>query len=467
MTDSATVGRDLLRSGFAGRVVAASDRDYAAERATILWNGATERCPAVIARCGSSADVAAAVRFARAHDLEISVRGGGHSFAGFAACQDGIMVDLGPMRSVAVDAQARTATVGGGATWADVDAATQQHALACPGGFVSHTGVGGLAVGGGIGWLNKKAGLVSDSRLAAEIVPADGSVLRASADEHPDLFWALRGGGGNFGVVTSFVFRLIPVGPTVQLGLLFYGLDQGAEALQAARDLVPRLSQDVAPFLGALNAPPAPFVPEAYHLQPGYALVLAGFGSEAEHAEAVAAMRAAVAPQFEFVTPIPYVALQQLFDDAFPWGSWGYEKAVSLDDLTDAAIDVICRHVPHKTSPLSGVVIQVLGGSYAAVADDSSAFGGRRTTRYAASIAAVTPDPQLYEADRAWVKAFWSDLVVHAPDEGSYVNYMTDIEDSRIRAAYGADKYRRLAALKARFDPHNVFHLNPNIRPAP
>ncbi|MFI5042686.1 MAG: FAD-binding oxidoreductase, partial [Acidimicrobiales bacterium] len=321
-------------------------------------------------------------------------------------------------------------------------------------------------LGGGMGWLTRLGGLSSDNLVAAEVVTADGNIVRASADERPDLFWAIRGGGGNFGIVTSFEFRLHKVGPIVQLALSFWDLDHGPDAFRAARDQLGGAADDLAIFLAALNAPPAPFVPDQHQGAPGYAVLVVGHGSTEAHAAAVTALRQAAPPLFAFDTPIPYTALQQMFDESAPWGIRGYEKAVYLDELSDAAIEVIARHVPRKASPMSFMPVFVLGGEYARHAEDDSAFGGQRTTGYVLNIAAIAPTPELLEADRGWVRAFWADLVPHASGVGSYVNFMSEYEQDRIRASYGPKKYDRLSHLKAEYDPDNVFHINANIRPA-
>ena len=297
-------------------------------------------------------------------------------------CDDGLMIHLGAMNGVAVDPVARRAVCGGGATWADVDAATQQHGLATPGGFISHTGIAGLTLGGGIGWLTKKAGLSCDNLVAAEVVTADSRIVRASRDENPDLFWALRGGGGNFGVVTSFEYALHPVGPLVNLGLFFFGLDDGPAALRFSRDFIDTLPEEATAFLAiGLSAPPAPFVPEQYRFRPGHALLVVGFGSAEEHRDIVAPIRKAVTPLFELVTPMPFVALQQMFNESATWGLLGYEKALYLDELSDAAIAVIGEHVPKKSSPLSFCPTFSLTGAYRSLGDADTAFGGRRSGR--------------------------------------------------------------------------------------
>jgi len=453
-----------FRETFAGLVFAPGDPEYDSARS--VWNGAIDRRPALIARCSSADDVARALAFAREQALEVAVRGGGHSFAGFSICNGGIMIDLSGMRGVTVDPIAQRAVCGGGATWADVDSATQAHGLAVPGGLISHTGIGGLTLGGGIGWLSRKAGLSADNLLAAEVVLADGNIVRASAETNADLFWALRGGGGNFGVVTQFEYQLHRVGPLINLGLFFWTVDKGAEALRFARDFLKTVPDDAGTFVAGLSAPPAPFVPEALHFAPGYALAVVGWGSPEEHARLIAPVRAALAPSFELVTPMPYTALQQMLDETSPWGVLGYEKALYLDDLTDEVIEVFTSYLPRKQSPLSFVPIFHLGGAYCAPAEGDTAFSGRRSAGYLFNIAAVAPTPELLAADRAWVQAFWTALRPHAAGSGSYVNFMAEYDEDRVRASYGAEKYERLARLKADYDPENVFHLNPNVKPA-
>jgi len=454
-----------FRSAFGGSILTPGHADYDAARA--VWNGAIDRKPAVIARCHTAEQVADAIRYARAHGLELSVRGGGHNYAGHAVCDGGLMIHLGAMNGVSVDPVARRAVCGGGATWADVDAATQQHGLATPGGFISHTGVAGLTLGGGIGWLTALAGLSCDNLVGAEVVTADARIVRASASQNTDLYWALRGGGGNFGVVTSFEFALHPVGPMIQLGLYFFGLDDGTKALKFAREYMKQTPADATAFLGiGLSAPPAPFVPEEHRGRVGHALLVVGFGSPDAHRQAVAPIRQALTPLFDMETPMPFVALQQMFNDFATWGTLGYEKALYLDELSDAAIDVIGEHVPRKTSPLSFCPTFMLSGAYRKVGDADTAFGGRRAAGYVFNIEAAASDPATYEADRAWVRAFWEAMRPHATDSGGYVNFMAEADEGRVRASYGKAKYDRLARIKARYDPDNIFHLNANIPPA-
>ncbi|MDM0113255.1 FAD-binding oxidoreductase [Variovorax sp. J22R133] len=453
-----------FRAQFAGQTLTPGDAEF--DKARSVWNGAIDRKPAVIARCTTAAQVADAIRFARVAGLQIAVRGGGHSYAGNSVCDGGLMIHLGAMNGVGVDAGARRAVCGGGATWADVDAATQAHGLATPGGFISHTGIAGLTLGGGIGWLSAKAGLSCDNLVAAEVVTADSQIIRASGDENPDLFWALRGGGGNFGVVTSFEFALHPVGPLVNLGLFFYELDKGPDALRFARGFVKTLPDDATSFLAiGINAPPAPFVPEPFRFRLGHALLVVGYGSVEAHAALAAQVRNAVAPLFELVTPIPFVALQQLFNDSATWGSLAYEKALYLDELSDAAIAVIGEHAPKKISPHSFCPTFMLSGAYRAKDDADTAFGGSRSAGYVFNVEAAAHDQATYEADRMWVRNFWEAMRPHASGSGGYVNFMAEADEDRLRASYGEEKYQRLARIKAQFDPENIFRLNANIRP--
>ncbi len=450
---------------FTGRTILPSDADYDVSRS--IWNGAIDRRPAVIASCTTPAQVADAIRFARGAGLELSVRGGGHNYAGHAVSDGGVMIHLGRMNQVSVDLTTRRAICGGGATWADVDAATQLHGLATPGGFISHTGIGGLTLGGGIGWLTKEAGLSSDNLVSAELVTADGRVLRVSRSENPELHWALRGGGGNFGVVTSFEFELYPVGPEVNFGFFFFGLDRGAEALTFANEYIKTLPPHVTAFIAAgLDAPPAPFVPEAFRGRLGHALIVVGFGAPEEHQAAIEPIARAVKPLFELVTPMPFVQLQQLFNEGLQWGTFGYEKALYLEDLSPAAVKVIGDHVAHKHARLSFCPTFTLGGAYRNHADDDSAFGGSRAARYVFNINASAPDRTLYEKDRAWARTFWEAMKPHAMSGGGYLNFQSDIDEGRTRLSYGAEKYQRLAELKRQYDPENVFHLNANIKPA-
>ncbi len=466
MTQTASSGIDELRTAIDGKVVTPDDAGY--DDARRVWNADVDRRPAVVAQCVTAEDVRGAILFAVRSGLEIAVRGGAHSMSGASAVDDGLVVDLSAMNQVTIDPEAKRAWVGGGAKLAELDAAAQAYGLATPAGTVSHTGVAGLTLGGGMGWLTRRHGLSLDNVLSVQLVTADGRILRAAADENPDLFWAVRGGGGNFGVVTEFEFQLHEVGPMVHYGMLFWGLDESAAALRTARDLFPTLSRDVNIVIACLNAPPAPFVPAEHHFKPGFALIVIGFGSPEQHEEVLAEVRRRTvpAPLFEFATPMPYTALQQSIDEPNDWGNYCYDKGSYLAELTDEAIEVITQQAALKTSPLSSILFMRLDEAYSEVGDDDTAFSGGRSPRYGLFIVGVCPVPELLPGERAWVRSFWDALQPHTMGIGSYINAMAENEFDRVKASYGEAKYARLAKLKAEYDPGNVFHRNANILPA-
>jgi FAD/FMN-containing dehydrogenase len=457
---------DWLRAELPGRVIDETNIQYDVARS--VWNGDIDQRPAVIARCTGPSDVAAAIAFGREQGLTLAVRGGGHGYWGAAVSEGSLVIDLSKLRGVSVDPGSRRSWCSGGATIADLDAATQRHGLAVTGGTISHIGMGGLTLGGGFGWLVHKAGLTIDNLLSAELVTADGETLGVSADEHPDLFWALRGGGGNFGVVTSFEFRLHEVGPLVHLGLFFWGLEQGTEALCLVRDVAASLPHASGLLLAAgLTAPPAPFVPAEHHGIPGYALLITGFGSAKEHDALIAPIRRALPPLFEFVTPLRYTELQRFLDSTAAWGIHAYEKSLYLRHLSDGAIATLAEHIPRKSSPMSFIPIFPVGGAFVDIGELETAFGGSRTTRFLVNVTAAAPDAELIAADRSWARSVWQALVPYASDTGGYVNFMADCDADRVVTTYGSAKYQRLARIKGRYDPDNVFRMNANIKPAP
>jgi FAD/FMN-containing dehydrogenase len=459
-----TVGTEVanLRAAMSGNVLVPGDAEY--DDARRIWNAAIDRRPAVIARCTTAADVAAAVTFGVESGLEIAVRGGAHGVSGKASVDDGLMIDLSAMNSVEVDPQARRARTGGGALLEALIGAAQEHGLALPVGMVGHTGVGGLTLGGGMGWLTRKHGLTIDNLVSVEIVTADGQVRRASADENPDLYWAIRGGGGNFGVVTEFEFELHPVGPMIQVGLQFWSLDQGVEYFRACREICGSLPPEVNVIIGSISAPPAPFVPAEYQGQPGYVAVVAGFGPEEQHQEVLARFRDAMPPLWEFAAPMPFMALQTMLDEANGWGQYDYDKGGVIEELTDEIIDIFVEHMSGKTSPGSAMLFYRLDGAFSEIADDATAFGGSRAPGYNYFTIAVCPDQATLETDRAWVRRM-CDALRPLTESRSYVNAL-DEDNSDMRAAYGPEKYDRLALIKATYDPNNVFRRNANIRPA-
>ncbi len=464
MTATSSADLDSLRAAVKGEVLAPNDPGYDDGRR--IWNAQIDRRPAAVVMATSTADVVSAIAFARENGLEISVRGGGHNTGGYAVGDDGLMINLARLNSVEVDAGNQRAKVGGGALLSDLDAATQAHGLATPGGMISHTGVGGLTLGGGMGWLSRMHGLSIDNLTGAEVVLADGRVVWASESEHADLFWALRGGGGNFGVVTTFEFALHPVGPMVSVGLFFWEAERATEALRMLRGQVPGLPQDSNVIIGLLNAPPAPFVPAEHHFKPGVLLVLVGFGSPDDHAAQCAQVGAALEPLFSFATPMPYVALQQLQDEATAHGQFNYEKGTQLPELSDGAIEVFVKHLHLRTIPTSQVLFYRLDHAYSAVAENATAYGATRTPRYATMLVALTPDMAAWEKEREWVRNLWTDLQPHSLGIGDYINNMVEFDAERILASYGPEKYARLAGIKAVYDPENLFRRNVNIPPA-
>jgi FAD/FMN-containing dehydrogenase len=448
--------------GFRGRIITAQDADYDDARA--IWNGAIDRRPRLIARCSGPADVAAAVRFARADGLEVATRGGGHNVAGTATCDDGIVVDLSEMRSVWVDPAARIARVDGGGLWGDVDHETQAHGLATPGGIVSHTGVAGLTLGGGIGWLMRKHGLTVDNLLAADIVTAHGELLRASADEHPDLFWALRGGGGNFGVVTSFDFRLHPLGPDVLAGPILWDASDAREVLRFYRDFVQDAPDELGTVVRFGTAPPLPVIPEDLHWRPVLIVASCYAGPIEEAARVLRPLREFGTPLLDLVGPTPYVDHQNGLDSTVPHGWNYYWKSTYLPELSDELIEVLTEKAFGGSSPRSYAAMFHLGGAVSRTPEDETAFGSRQISHAITLDAVWRPDEAFGDHDVAWARDLFASLDRFR--DGVYVNFLGADEDpDRVREAYGDAVYERLAGVKATYDPDNVFRHNQNIVP--
>jgi FAD/FMN-containing dehydrogenase len=460
-----TTAFDRLRGSFRGELLLPTSPGYDAARR--VWNGAVDRHPACIARCTGVADVVTAVRFAREHDLEIAVRGGGHNVAGTAVCDEGVVIDLSAMRAVWVDPAARTAWVQGGALWGDVDHETQAHDLATTGGIVGHTGVAGLALGGGIGFLMRKHGLTVDNLLAAEVVTADGSVVQASADEHPDLFWALRGGGGNFGVVTSFRFALHPLGPTVIAGPVFWAAEDTVDVLRQYRDFAADAPDELGSVVRLGTVPPLPVIPEHLHWRPAIAVVCCYAGAVEDGERAVRALRRFGMPLVDLLAPSRYAAFQAGLDDTVLHGWHYYWKATNLAGLSDDAIAVIADHAYAAGSPRSYAALFHMGGAVARVPHDATAYAGRDVAHNIIIDAVWLPDEsgEHAAAETAWARRFLQALQPHRAG-GVYVNFLDSDDDSgRVREAYGDQVYRRLAQVKATYDPDNAFHHNKNIQP--
>ncbi|MGW5313659.1 FAD-binding oxidoreductase [Nocardia thailandica] len=457
------VSVDLLQGALGAQVIGPDDPGY--DQARSVWNGAIDRRPAAVVRPADTAQVAEAVALFRAEGIDFTVRGGGHNYAGHAVADGAAELDLSRLAGVTVDPDAARARCGGGATWAAFDAATTAHGLVCTGGFISDTGVGGLTLGGGFGWLTPLFGMTIDNLRAAEVVTADGRVVTASATENPDLFWALRGGGGNFGVVTAFEFALHAFAPLVQVALLWWPPADGVAALTAAQAVLPALPDRHCGTINAISGPPAPFVPPGLQGRPGFAVGVLGDRTAADLAAALVPLRAATpAPGWEMVAEMPYVALQQMFDPVAPWGLPSYEKSLYLDAIDDTVAQVMTRHYPRRSSPLSVMPVMPLCGRFCEPADADTAFGGSRAPGMMVNISACCPDPAAYPAERDWVRAFWADLRPFARDDASYVNFLADADPARVADSYG-DRYARLRAIKTVWDPDNVLCHNANIPP--
>ncbi|WLB55769.1 FAD-binding oxidoreductase [Bradyrhizobium japonicum] len=448
--------------GFRGRLISADHADYDSARA--VWNGAIDRRPHLIARCIGTADVVAAVRFARNHDLGIAIRGGGHNVAGTAVCDDGIVIDLSTMRGVRVDPADRRAWVQGGALWGDVDHETQAHGLATTGGIVSHTGVAGLTLGGGVGWLMRKHGLTVDNLLTINLVTADGGLLRVSEDEHPDLFWALRGGGGNFGVVTSFEFRLHPVGPIVLAGPILWDATDAAEVLRLYRDFIAGAPDELGTVVRFGTAPPLTVIPENLHWRP-VMMVGACYAGPIEEGERVLRpLRASRTPLLDLVGPAAYVGFQSALDSTVVHGWNYYWKSTHLPEVRDDLIDVITEHAFSCSSPRSYAAMFHLKGAVSRIAEGATAFGNRQASHAITLDAVWRSGEDFGDRDTAWTRQFFAALRPFR--QGVYVNFLGGDEDpGRIREAYGDAVYDRLVDVKTTYDPENVFHHNQNIRP--
>jgi len=449
-----------LAKRLAEPVIGPGHADYDAARK--IWNGSIDRRPTAIARVKSAADVAAALAAAQSKGTPVTVRCGGHSFPGHSVANDALLIDLSPMNTVDVDVARKTARVAGGALWRDVDVATAAHGLATTGGLISHTGVGGLALGGGIGWLMRKYGLVIDNLLSAEVVCADGRVLRASSTENPDLFWGLRGGGGNFGVVTSFELQLHPV-MNVLGGMVLYPASRANAMLRFYRELTASAPNELTTIFAFLTAPPAPFIPEHVRGTPLVGIVACYAGELARGQELLRPLKVFGPPIVDLIGEMPYVALQRMLDDGAPHGMRYFLKSQQFDALTDDAIDAIVQHAATATSPLTQVHLHHLGGAVGDVADDATAYPGRRS-QFALNIIPAWHDAASSEKHVQWTRAY-SDAVSKFANGAAYVNFLADEGADRVRATYGEARYARLAALKAKLDPTNVFRFNQNIRP--
>jgi FAD/FMN-containing dehydrogenase len=459
-TTPASEARAELAAAFAGELIGPEDAAFEAARA--VHNGMIDRRPAVIARCANSADVAATIDFARKHDLPLAVRGGGHNGGGLGTCEGGVVLDLSLMNSVEVDPDTRIVKVGGGATWGQVDAATHEHGLAVPSGVISTTGVGGLTLGGGLGHLSRRYGLTIDNLIGADVVLADGSQVRASAEENPELFWAIRGGGGNFGVVTEFRFQGQPVS-TVIAGPTFWPIEQTDEAMRFWREFILAAPREVNGFFALMTVPPADFLPEELHLRKVAAVMWCSLLDEEETAKVLAPVQEVGTPLLHAPGPMPFPALQSLFDPIYAPGLQCYWRADFVRSLPDDAVEVHARFGPELPTMHSTMHMYPIDGAVHDVGPTDTPFA-YRDANWSEVIFGVDPDPANAGVVRDWAVEYWDASHPHGAG-GAYVNFMMDEGQDRVRATY-RHNYERLAAAKAIYDPTNVFRINQNIEPA-
>lgn len=450
-----------LRADFRGALLRPSEEGY--DEARRVWNGAIDRKPALIARCVGSDDVATAVRFAREHDLPVSVRGGGHSVAGHSVCDDGVMIDLSLMKTVRVDPQQRTARAAGGLLWSEFDRATAPHSLATTGGIISHTGIAGLTLGGGLGHLMRKHGLTVDNLLSVDLVTADGEHIHADAETEPELFWGLRGGGGNFGIATSFEYRLHPITPVVLAGPIFWRIEDAPAVLRVLRDSASTAPDDLGITVAMAAAPPAPFLPPEQFGKPVVGLILLWTGDPDEGQRVLAPIRAVAPPIADVVRPIPYLALQGMLDGGAPHGRHYYWKSHQYPTFPDSLIDIFMDRVACATAPFFQINGWAVGGAVTRIDADATAVGERHGG-FDLNITAAWPPPDPNRDKHiAWVREGWERALPFSG--GVYANFVNDEGDAGLPRTYG-DRLARLTGLKDRWDPTNLFRLNANIPPS-
>ena len=445
-------------AGFGGAVLRQGDPGY--DDARQVFNAMIDRHPGLIARPADTADVQKCVKFAREHDLLVSVKGGGHSPQGHAVCEGGLMIDLASLRAIDVDARARTATAGGGVTWGQFDAATQEHGLALPGGRVPTTGIAGLTLGSGSGWLERKLGYTVDSMIGAEVVLASGEAVHASEEENADLFWALRGGGGNFGIVTRFEFRLHPIGPIIYGGIL--GFMRDPAILCAYRDFMETAPDDLGGAAALICAPPEPFIPEPVQGQPVLGVIVCYTGKVEDGEKAIKPLLD-LNPLVNAVEPMPYVALQAILEAGNPPGRQQYWKAEMYPELPDEAMRTLIEKTTPPRSKETAIIVQPLGGQVHRVPDDATAMGWRASANWAVHILGQWDDPAENDEQIAWVRNVAEAMQPWA-QKGTYLNYLMDEGEQRVVDSFGPH-YARMVELKNKYDPTNFFRLNQNIKP--
>jgi FAD/FMN-containing dehydrogenase len=451
---------DGLRTGLRGTLVLPGDASYDAQRR--VWNGSINRDPATSARCVTVADVATALHFARTHGLLLAVRGGGHSFPGHSVCDDGMVIDLSLMKGIQVDPEARTVRVQGGVQLGELDAATQPYGLAVNSGIVTHTGVAGLTLGGGLGWIMRKYGLTIDHLLSVELITADGQLVKASASENVDLFWGVRGGGGNFGIVTEFEFRLNPVGPDVFAGPVFWPMEESPKVLRFYRDWVVDCPDELMTIVVQRRAPDLPVIPRDLVGRHVIAVAACHVGPIDAAERVLRPLKSFGRPLLDLCQPKPYLVHQAMFDPGFPHGWWYYVRACDVAALTDDVIDIVAEHGRRIVSPITSIGLWQMGGAVARVDEDETAFHGRGAG-FTFNINGNAYSADGFDAEREWARDYWSALEPY--HTSVYVNFLMDEGEQRVGQAYGTAKYDRLKALKRAYDPDNIFRLNQNIRP--
>jgi len=453
---------DALRTGLHGKLCLPGDAGF--DEARTSWNAMIDRKPAAIVRAADAADVVLAVNFARENGLQLAVKGGGHNIAGNAVCDGGLMLDLSPMKAITVDAATKTAKVGPGATLAEVDAATQAQGLVLPVGINSTTGIAGLTLGGGFGWTSRKFGLTIDNLTAADVVTADGQKRRASATDDADLFWAVRGGGGNFGVVTSFEYALKPLGPQVFAGLLVHPFDQARVLLESYRQIVAKAPDELTVWVVMRKAPPLPFVPEPWHGREVLVIAFCWVGDPAQGEAQIAPLRALGKPIGEMVAPMPLAGWQQAFDPLLTPGARNYWKSQNFKELSDGAIEAIIDAIGWLPSPECEVFIGNLGGAVNRVAADATAYP-HRDVQFVMNVHTRWREAAQDKECIAWARGLF-DATAPFATGGVYVNFMPSDESARVQAGAYGPNFARLAKLKAKYDPGNLFRLNQNVAPA-
>ncbi len=454
---------EQFRKNIKGQILSRKDNGY--EEARKVWNGMIDKHPAVVVRCADEDDVVKALEFARSNKLEISVRGGGHNVAGFSTCNDGIVIDLSPMKKNEIDKSSGTVRAQAGLTWGEFDKATQEAGLATTGGLISTTGIAGFTLGGGFGWLVRKYGMTVDNLLSADMILANGKRISASPSENPDLFWGIRGGGGNFGIITSFNFKLHKVGPLVYGGVLFYPVSEAEELLKLYNSWVQTIPDELSTTAAFITAPPLPFVPEEL-IGTQMIIVAACYTGDKKEGEKLMEPLRALAPAMDVLGPIPYVELQKMLDDSAPKGIHSYWRTDYLNDLSDKAVKTLIKGTSNlkNLSHFSALHIHHWEGAIGRIKPEETAFSNR-SARFVINILGLWTAEDDADQHINWVKNFSDDIKRYSTGN-LYLNFLADTGEDKVKAVYGEDKYVKLVQLKNKYDPENLFHLNQNIKPS-